>query len=276
MSSTALILQHDPSIHLGNIGPVLTEHGYDLRVVDVTREDVAAIDPREADLVVVLGGEMGAYQTDEFPFLAAEQELLRDRLDAELPTLGVCLGAQLMVGALGERVYKGDTTQIGFRRVEPTEAGADSPVRHFAGVPVVEWHGDTFELPERATLLASSSDYSNEAFAIGDFALAERYRGDPLASLEGVNDQARCAPLFPLPGQAPRLAAELMNLATAVRLGAAILRGLGRGSEAEALRASLLAGLATAELKEWARRELDLPGTITREIVDRQMAQDCA
>lgn len=110
----------------------------------------------------------------------------------------------------------------------------------------------------------------------GDFALAERYRGDPLASLEGVNDQARCAPLFPLPGQAPRLAAELMNLATAVRLGAAILRGLGRGAEAEALRASLLAGLATAELKEWTRRELDLPGTITREIVDRQMAQDCA
>ncbi|WP_314147577.1 glutamine amidotransferase [uncultured Leifsonia sp.] len=175
MSRTALILQHDPSIHLGNIGPVLTEHGYDLRVVDVTREDVAAIDPREADLVVVLGGEMGAYQTDEFPFLAAEQELLRDRLDAELPTLGVCLGAQLMAGALGERVYKGDTTQIGFRRVEPTEAGADSPVRHFAGVPVVEWHGDTFELPERATLLASSSDYSNEAFAIGDFALAVQF-----------------------------------------------------------------------------------------------------
>ena len=175
MSRTALILQHDPSIHLGNIGPVLTEHGYDLRVVDVTREDVAAIDPREADLVVVLGGEMGAYQTDEFPFLTAEQELLRDRLDAELPTLGVCLGAQLMAGALGERVYKGDTTQIGFRRVEPTEAGADSPVRHFAGVPVVEWHGDTFELPERATLLASSSDYSNEAFAIGDFALAVQF-----------------------------------------------------------------------------------------------------
>ncbi|WP_348790081.1 gamma-glutamyl-gamma-aminobutyrate hydrolase family protein [Leifsonia sp. NPDC080035] len=176
MTRTALVLQHDPSIHLGNIGPTLQEHGYELRVVQVgTPEDIAAIDPREADLVVVLGGEMGAYQTDEFPFLAAEQDLLRARLDAELPTLGVCLGAQLMAGALGERVYKGDTTQIGFRRIEPTDAGADSPIRHFAGVPVVEWHGDTFELPERATLLASSSDYSNEAFAIGDFALAVQF-----------------------------------------------------------------------------------------------------
>jgi GMP synthase (glutamine-hydrolysing) len=171
----AVVLQHDPSIHLGNIEPVLREHGYDLRIVDVTTEDVAAIDPDEADLVVVLGGEMGAYQTDEFPFLSAERAFLRERLDAELPTLGVCLGAQLMAGALGERVYKGDTMQIGFRRVEPTEAGADSPIRHFGGVPVVEWHGDTFELPERATLLASSSDYSNEAFAIGDFALAVQF-----------------------------------------------------------------------------------------------------
>jgi len=175
VTRTAVILQHDPSIHLGNIGPVLVEHGYELRIVDASSEDVTAIDPAEADLVVVLGGEMGAYQTDEFPFLQAERDLLRARLEAERPTLGVCLGAQLMAGALGQRVYRGDTTQIGYRRVEPTEAGADSPIRHFDGVPVVEWHGDTFELPEEATLLASSSDYSNEAFAIGDFALAVQF-----------------------------------------------------------------------------------------------------
>ncbi|MFF1571216.1 glutamine amidotransferase [Leifsonia sp. NPDC058292] len=172
---TAVVLQHDPTIHLGNIGPVLAEHGYDVRVVDVTVEDVAAIDPAEADLVVVLGGEMGAYQTDEFPFLTTEQQLIRDRIAAERPTLGVCLGAQLMAGALGERVYKGDSMQIGFRRIEPTAAGAASPIRHFGDTPVVQWHGDTFELPESATLLASSSDYSNEAFAIGDFALAVQF-----------------------------------------------------------------------------------------------------
>ncbi|WP_285114425.1 glutamine amidotransferase [Leifsonia sp. fls2-241-R2A-40a] len=175
MTRTAVILQHDPSIHLGNIGPVLVEHGYDLRIVDVTTEDVAAIDPAEADLVVVLGGEMGAYQTDEFPFLDREKDLLRARIGAQRPTLGVCLGAQLMAGALGERVYKGETMQIGYRRVEATDAGAESPIRHFDGVPVVEWHGDTFELPKEATLLASSSDYSNEAFAIGDFALAVQF-----------------------------------------------------------------------------------------------------
>lgn len=172
---TALVLQHDPSIHLGNIGPVLSEHGFRLRIVDVTAEDVAAIDATEADLVVVLGGEMGAYQTEEFPFLAAERALLRERLEAQRPTLGVCLGAQLMAASLGERVFRGETTQIGFRRVEPTEAGAGSPLRHFAGVPVMQWHGDTFELPARATRLAGSSDYANEAFAIGNFALAVQF-----------------------------------------------------------------------------------------------------
>jgi GMP synthase (glutamine-hydrolysing) len=191
---TALVLQHDASIHIGNIGPVLREHGYDVHVVDAAAEDVAAIDPAEADLVVVLGGEMGAFQDEDFPFLAAERSLLRERIDAERPTLGVCLGAQLMAGALGERVYRGDTMQIGFRRVEPTDAGADSPIRHFDGVPVVEWHGDTFELPERATLLASSSDYSNEAFSIGDFALAVQFHPEVTDEMheqwvaEGYND----------------------------------------------------------------------------------------
>jgi len=172
---TAVVLQHDPTIHLGNIGPVLEQHGYAVRVVDVTREDVDAIDPAEADLVVVLGGEMGAYETERFPFLAAEQRLLRARLEAERPTLGVCLGAQLMAGALGARVYRGGSTEIGFRPVEATAEGAGSPVRHFAGVPVAQWHGDTFDLPPRATRLASSDAYANEAFAIGDHALAVQF-----------------------------------------------------------------------------------------------------
>lgn len=172
---TALVLQHDATIHLGNLEPVLREHGYELRIVDATTEDLGAIDPTEADLLVVLGGEMGAYETDAYPFLLTERALVRARLDAERPTLGVCLGAQVMAGALGERVYKGDTTQIGFRTVEPTAAGAASPVRHFAGVPVAQWHGDTFDLPERATRLATSSDYSNEAFAIDEWALAVQF-----------------------------------------------------------------------------------------------------
>jgi len=175
MPRTALVLQHAPTIHLGNIRPVLEEHGYAVRVVDVTTEDLAAIDPADAELVVVLGGEMGAYEVEAFPFLEEEQRLLRERLAAQRPTLGVCLGAQLMARSLGERVYPGGTPAIGYRAVTPTAAGANSPVRHFAGVPVAQWHGDTFELPAGATLLASSDDYRNEAFAIGRHALAVQF-----------------------------------------------------------------------------------------------------
>ena len=87
----------------------------------------------------------------------------------------MCLGAQLMAGALGERVYRGDTTQIGYRRVEPTEAGAASPIRHFAGSPSSSGTATPSSCRSGATLLASSSDYSNEAFAIGDFALAVQF-----------------------------------------------------------------------------------------------------
>lgn len=107
---------------------------------------------------------------------------------------------------------------------------------------------------------------------MGDFALADRYRGEPLVMLAPVNDSAAHLPLLPPGRKAPRLAGELVNLTRDVRIAVAVLRGLGRSGEADALRESLLAGLASAELREVAGRELDAPGTIKRMIVDHQMA----
>ena len=175
MAPTALVLRHDATIGLGNLEPVLVERGYDLRIVDAVADDLAAVDPVDADVVIVLGGQMGAYERAEHPFLDGEIALLRRRLDAARPIFGVCLGAQLMAAALGAEVRPGPTTEIGYRDVRPTAAGADSPVRHIAGVPMLEWHGDTFDLPEGATLLASSDGYGNEAFAVGGHALAVQF-----------------------------------------------------------------------------------------------------
>lgn len=106
----------------------------------------------------------------------------------------------------------------------------------------------------------------------GDFALAQRYRGDPLALLADVNCNARTWTLFPPERQAPRLAAELMSLAGGVRIAIAVLRGLGREAEAEALREELLSGLEKQELRALAERELDEPGTISRRMAEHQMA----
>jgi len=174
MNKIALVLQHDSTIHLGNLEPVLTARGYDIQVLDARTADFATLTVAPA-LVVVLGNDNGVYEKDVLPYIAAEEAWLALRLAAQQPTLGVCFGAQIMASALGERVYKGDSTQVGFREVVPTTAGENSPVRHFAGVPVMEWHGDTFDLPAGATLLAGSSDYANEAYALGSWGLAVQF-----------------------------------------------------------------------------------------------------
>ena len=180
----ALVLRHADEIHLGNLEQVLIEHGYTVRYVDTLGADgVRDIDPAAADLVVVLGGEMGVYEADRFPVLTDEITLLRDRLAARRPVFGVCLGAQLMASALGSTVYRGPSNEIGYRLVEPTAAGQDGPLRHVAGIPMMQWHSDTFDLPAGTTRLAGSTSYGNEAFAIGDWALAVQFHPEVTAEM---------------------------------------------------------------------------------------------
>ena len=175
MSKRALVVQHDPTISLGNLEPVLRQAGYEIEIVDARTDDLTALDATAPDLVVVLGNDHGVYEKSERPYIAAEEAWLAGRLKAQRPTLGVCFGAQIMASALGGEVYKGPSTQIGYRSVQLTDAGADSPLAVFDGVPVMQWHGDTFTLPEGVTRLAGSSDYDNEAFAVGNWALATQF-----------------------------------------------------------------------------------------------------
>ena len=188
--SVALVIRHLDIAHLGSFEPVLTAHGYDIRYLDAA--DIAGA-PEDAALVVVLGGDMGVYEKDDHPFIDDELAFLARRLEAEKPTLGVCLGAQMMAEALGGRASKGKSVVIGFREVNLTEAGLDSPLRHIAGVPVMQWHGDSFRLPAGATRLASSAEYSNEAFRMGDFALAVQFHPELTGSMyeEWIADGAK-------------------------------------------------------------------------------------
>ena len=180
----AVVLRHSDDIHLGNLEQVLLDHGYAVRYVDTLGADgVQGIDPAAADLLVVLGGDMGAYETESFPVLADEVDLLTRRLAARRPVFGVCLGAQLMASALGSPVYRGPTNEIGFRLVEPTEAGQASPLRHVSGIPMMQWHSDTFELPAGTTRLAGSAAYGNEAFGIDDWALAVQFHPEVTAEM---------------------------------------------------------------------------------------------
>lgn len=164
VSPTAVVLRHAPTEHLGRFADVLDARGWSVRHLDVAIEELDADAVQAADALIVLGGAIGAYQGDLFPFLDGELDALRARLDENCPVLGVCLGAQLLAAAAGAAVYAGPVTEIGF---SPVDVVADSAAAPFAGVPVLQWHGDTFELPAGARRVATSPVYENQAFQLG-------------------------------------------------------------------------------------------------------------
>ena len=166
---SAIAIRHVHFEDLGSLEPVLEDAGYRVRYVDACVDDVASIDAIASDLVVVLGGPIGAYEDDIYPSLTDELKLLEKRLAAERPTMGLCLGAQLMARALGARVYPTGGKEIGWAPITMSAAGRESAFRHLGqdGVAVLHWHGDTFDLPHGATLLASTAFCRNQAYSWG-------------------------------------------------------------------------------------------------------------
>ncbi len=126
-------------------------------------------DWRRFAAIVVMGGAMGAYEDERYPWLAAEKRLIAEAVGADMPYWGVCLGAQLLAAALGARVVPGPGAELGVLPVELTEDAALDPVfaRAPASFTILQWHGDTFELPAGALQLARSSLYEQQAFVLG-------------------------------------------------------------------------------------------------------------
>ena len=166
MTRTALALRHVYFETLGTFELELEKAGYTLHYVDVADGEIGAINPLEPDLLVVLGGPVGVYETQAYPLLATELDLIKRRLDARVPTLGICLGAQLIAAALGAKVIPTGVKEIGFAPIELTAAGAAGPLRHLRGAPVLHWHGDAFGFPKGAELLATTA-IANQAFSVG-------------------------------------------------------------------------------------------------------------
>ena len=123
MTRTVIAIRHVHFEDLGAFDDVLRRHGYAVRYCDACIDDIGGVDPLAPDLTVVLGGPIGAYQELTYPFLGQELALLERRLTAARPTLGICLGAQLMARALGARVYPAPEKELGWGAVQLTEAG---------------------------------------------------------------------------------------------------------------------------------------------------------
>jgi GMP synthase (glutamine-hydrolysing) len=168
----ALIVRHIPYEGVAGFRQPIEEAGYQFNRIDVSDRGFRTLDWSEPELLVVMGGPMGVYERDSHRWIDGEVTGLARRIAAGLPTLGICLGSQMIAAALGARVYPGPVKEVGFAPVTLSEAGARSPFRHLDGVPLLHWHGDTFELPEGSELLASTPAYPNQAFRIGNRLLA--------------------------------------------------------------------------------------------------------
>lgn len=174
---TALIVQHLAIETIGTLGPLLERFGYELRFCLAGRDDIRETEAIAPDLAVFMGGPIGVRDADDYPFLHAEMAWLRTRLGADLPTLGICLGAQLMAAALGAKVFPGPSPELGWGPIVVAEGAQHHPIAELTNGhnAVLHWHNDTFDLPAGARLLASSPLYQNQAFAVGKRGLALQF-----------------------------------------------------------------------------------------------------
>jgi len=169
-----IALRHISFEDLGIFHDIFIKNGFDISYIDLGLNDLDEIEPLSPDLVVILGGPIGAYEEDKYPFLEQELSFILQRLNAKRPILGFCLGAQLIARALGSHIYPGPTTEIGWIPLQLTTIGKQSPVRHLDGklTSMLHWHSDTFDLPKDAEQLASTHSCANQIFSWGHNCLA--------------------------------------------------------------------------------------------------------
>lgn len=198
---TCSVIQHVSFEGLGSFAQGLSSDLWDVNWFLAPVNDLQPA--RDSDLCIILGGPIGVYETQAYPFLLGELELASYRIDHQLPTLGICLGAQILAQAGGGRVYPGTKgkelgwSTLEFKPSSLTSSGGSrvfnstsssistssssssnsptalNPLPHFllplveADTPVLHWHGDTFDLPPQAQNWASTSQYKNQIFTLG-------------------------------------------------------------------------------------------------------------
>jgi GMP synthase (glutamine-hydrolysing) len=177
MPEKVLLIVHQEHSVPGRVGAVLRDLGYEL---DLRRPCLGhPLPPTLAGHagVAIFGGPMSANDCGRLDFIKAELDWLQVPLTEAKPLLGICLGAQLLARALGARVgaHPDGWHEIGYYRLRPTPAGADlfEPDQH-----VYQWHGEGFEVPAGASLLATGELFENQAFRYGEHAYGVQFHPD--------------------------------------------------------------------------------------------------
>ena len=190
-----LVFRHSPSDGLGLIGDALDAHAISCDYVDLYAPPTSPAPVNEADALIFMGGSMSA--NDDSPFITREIEYIRTAVSGGKPVLGVCLGAQLIAKALGARVYANHVREVGWAPVTFADAALRDPLfTGLAGAEVIfHWHGETFDLPSGAELLASSVACRNQAFRVGDriYGLQFHLEVTPAMIVEWCREDEACA-----------------------------------------------------------------------------------
>lgn len=165
MDSKILSIQNINFETLGTLEELIRSDGYQVENIEAQKEAVPS-NAEQYAAIIILGGPMAAY--DNVEYLKREQELIRDALKLEIPVLGICLGSQLIAQAIGGNVYKGGKKEIGWSNVILNHTGYNDLFKgiNTKSIKVFQWHGDTYDLPLKATIMASSKLYP-QAFRFG-------------------------------------------------------------------------------------------------------------
>lgn len=167
MTFSILVLQHDPYDGPGYLGEVFLRRGVNLTIVRLDNNETVP-DIAQHDMLLVMGGMMNVYQEEKYPWLVEETQAIRQAVEADKAVLGICLGGQLLAKALDAPVHLGSATEIGLIPISLTEAGNSDPLfEGLSQVVSVEWHDDTFDIPNGAVTLARSEGCANQAFRFG-------------------------------------------------------------------------------------------------------------
>jgi GMP synthase (glutamine-hydrolysing) len=175
-AARALVVQHIRCEPPGAFSDVLARHRVTVDTAELDEGDTLP-DWRDVDLAVVMGGPMGVYDEAEHPWLGAEKTWIAEAVRGGMPYFGVCLGAQLLAASLGAAVRTGSMPEVGVLPVTLTEAGRADPVLSVLGqeFPALQWHGDTFDVPDGAVCLGRSPAYPHQAMRFGEAAYAVQF-----------------------------------------------------------------------------------------------------
>ncbi len=176
MNKRVSAIRHVHFEDLGLLASILEARGFEILYQDAWAADFQS--GADADLLVILGGPISVNDIVNYPLLKKEIALASRRIAKDQPTLGLCLGAQIMTKAIGGTVGPGPEKEIGWMPLQLTTAGAISPLAQLQNVRVLHWHGEVCNLPQGIPSLASTAACRNQAFSIGEKCLALQFHAE--------------------------------------------------------------------------------------------------